>query len=115
MKSLKEQISNLSDGDLLSVWREVCDLFNLSDSEIFENDEEFFEIWGATGIEVARSVHYGDYRYSDDYVHFDGYGNLESSNRVKDFTDEYQIIDCVNQNPDSFTEWFEIEEVEEED
>ena len=47
----------------------------------YENDEEFFETMFQTKDEVARAVCYGDYSYTDDYVKFNAYGNLESVNQ----------------------------------
>lgn len=112
MVTIKEQIQQLNDSDLLQVWQQVCDLFKLADSHVYNNDDEFFEIWGANGSEVARAIHFGDYNYSHEYVTFNGYGNLESSNDIFELIDDTQIEDCVNQYPEQFTEWFEIEESE---
>ena len=42
----------------------------------YYNDEEFFEINFQQKDEVARAICYGDYRYNDTYVKFDGYMNL---------------------------------------
>ena len=44
----------------------------------YYNDEEFFEINFQQKDEVARAICYGDYRYNDTYVKFDGYMNLYS-------------------------------------
>lgn len=47
--------------------------------EVFENDEEFFDTFFCESPnEAVRSALYGDYTYTDDYVRFDGYNNLES-------------------------------------
>lgn len=114
MATIKEQIEQLSDSDLLQVWQEVCDLFNRADSLIYINDEEFLnEIWKPEPIEVARSCAYGDYHYQHEYVRFDGYGNPKSSDNVADFVDEYQIEECVQRYPERFEGWFELEESEE--
>ena len=45
------------------------------------NDEEFYDIFFNDKMEVARAVYYGgnDYCYTDDYVRFDAYGNLETA------------------------------------
>lgn len=45
------------------------------------NDEEFYDIFFKDKMEVARAVYYGgnDYCYTDDYVRFDAYGNLETT------------------------------------
>ena len=64
--------------------------------EFWENDEYFFESFysGMNGLEIARAIYYGDYRYNDDYVRINGYGNLESYTedeiieKMKDSIDE---------------------------
>jgi hypothetical protein len=48
-------------------------------------------------MEVARAVFYGDYRYNDEYVRFNAYGNLESA-------DEWQILDEIKNDSD-FAKW----------
>ena len=58
-----------------------CSFYNGSTDEIHYNSEEFFNVYFENNIlEAVRSVCYGDYRYTDDYVVFDGYENLESFN-----------------------------------
>ena len=49
--------------------------------EAHENDEEFFDTYFDNAMEAVRSAHYGRYNYSDYYVRFDAYGNLESFSR----------------------------------
>ena len=47
--------------------------------EYWNNDEEFFNTFFPNNpTEAVRSAYYGDYNYCDDYVKFDGYGNLKS-------------------------------------
>lgn len=48
--------------------------------EFWENDEEFFELFysGKNGLEIARAICHGNYRYNDDYVRINAYDNLES-------------------------------------
>lgn len=116
MKTLKQQIENLSDSDLMQVWQMVCDLFKLPDYHVYTNNEEFFnEIGRPEPIDVARSCACGNYHYQHEYVKFDGYGNLKSGDFLMDMVDIYQIEDCVNKYPDDFAEWFELEESEEEE
>jgi hypothetical protein len=53
-------------------------------------------------MEAVRAAHYGEYSYNDDYVRFDGYGNLESlteydvERELKDNVDE--IMDLIEEN-----------------
>lgn len=54
---------------------------SLDDIYYYNNDDDFFAmVFGTNVLDAVRAVCYGDYRYSDDYVKFDGYGNLESAN-----------------------------------
>ena len=47
--------------------------------DVYSNDEEFFNIFfEGRPAEVARAIYYGDFNYNDEYVKFNGYGNLES-------------------------------------
>ena len=48
---------------------------------VLENDEEFFNTWyNNKPMEAVKASYYGEYKYNDAYVRFDGYGNLESFN-----------------------------------
>ena len=47
--------------------------------DMWENDGKFFDtFFDSDPMGVARAIQYGDYNYHDDYVAFDGYGNLVS-------------------------------------
>lgn len=61
---------------------------SLSNLEAFPNDEDFFDIFfGQDVMGAVRAVQYGDYNINDDYVGFDGYGNLVSFN-YREYIDE---------------------------
>ena len=46
---------------------------------VYSNDDEFFQIFFESKVmEAVRAVSYGDYNYMDEYVRFNGYGNIES-------------------------------------
>jgi hypothetical protein len=86
MENLKKQIVTeidaMSQSDLITLnnifAREIQGNY---DNEIFNNDEEFFYTFFENSvISAVQCVCYGDYRYSDNYVKFNGYGNLESFN-----------------------------------
>ena len=58
--------------------------------EYWENDEEFFNTYFYNNpMEAVRSSFYGDYKFCDKYVKFNGYGNLESFNDY-DLEKEYK-------------------------
>lgn len=62
--------------------------------EIYENDEYFFEtFFEGRPMEAVRAAHYGDYNYGDDYVRFNGYGNLVS---FGDYTYEQELKESLD-------------------
>lgn len=69
---------------------------SLSNLEAFPNDEDFFDIFfGRNVMGAVRAVQYGDYNINDDYVEFDGYGNLVSFN-YQDHIDELKAeVDVI--------------------
>lgn len=100
---------------------------SLDHLEYWNNDEEFFEVFfeGKSPMEVARAICYGDYKYSDDYVKFNGYGNLVSYNQWElemEFVDNAEeIAEKIIESephiwmPREIEEIFWDEEVEEEE
>ena len=90
----------------------------LESLNVWENDDDFFNtFFGGDPMEVARSISFGDYNYNDEYVAFNGYGNLVSYNEyqveklLKDFEEE--IIESYNElvedgSIDDYLSWFKI-------
>ena len=73
-----DYLINLKDDELIDQWNEYCFEENM-DGCIYYNDEYFFEEYFRNNVtEAVRAVCYGDYRYMDTFVVFNGYGNLES-------------------------------------
>ena len=79
----------------LDGWNGCLDYLN-----VYNNDEEFFDIFFANNpAEVARAIHYGDFNYNDEYIKFNGYGNLETLSEydyeelLKENVEE--VIDCL--------------------
>ncbi|WCS69639.1 hypothetical protein Goe25_02500 [Bacillus phage vB_BsuM-Goe25] len=67
------------------------------------NDEDFFNAYfEGRAMDAVRAAVYGDYNYTNDYVRFDGYGNLKSvseydlEEELKDNMDE--IMDALERN-----------------
>lgn len=59
----------------------TCNSWNgsLEDYEYMENNEYFFnDYFYNRPDEAVRATFYGDYRYNDDWVRFNAYGNLDS-------------------------------------
>lgn len=61
---------------------------SLEHLEAYPNDEDFFDTFFSHDVMSAvRAIQYGDYNINDDYVGFDGYGNLVSFN-YREYIDE---------------------------
>ena len=89
---------------------------SLDNLRVYENDEEFFEMFfQGNPMEVARAIYYGYYKYMDKYVRFNAYRNLESldnfeyEGELKDNIEE--ILDDLMENYNNIYLPVELEEI----
>lgn len=81
---MKEIIERLKEELTIEELKEMAQDVNSWDGSLdylqyYVNNEYFFkEMFGDKVDEAVRAVCYGDYNYMDDYVRFNGYGNLDS-------------------------------------
>lgn len=76
-------INGMDDNELVILNNEYCQSANIYDSEIFENDDDFFQIFFENNtLRAIQATQFGDYRYHDNWVTFNGYANLDSFNCV---------------------------------
>ncbi|MGV3094464.1 hypothetical protein [Streptococcus pluranimalium] len=99
MKNVRDYLLNDME-ELMDVVREINgwngDLEHLS---FEENDEEFFKVYFRDDpLKAVQAVCFGEYTYSDEYVRFDGYGNLES---FTDFQVEEELKSSIDDILDS--------------
>ena len=89
-EAIIDYISNIDN------FEEIFELVNIINSydgsmpyiEYFYNDEEFFNIFfGINTMDAVRAVCFGNYNYSNEFVKFNAYNNLESANKYKVFND----------------------------
>lgn len=108
LENIIEQIENLTESQLVELNNTYCQSCSIYDSEVFSNDEEFFEMFypnAGDGLKVAQAVHFGDYNYSHNWVTFNGYGNLKSiySFGVDDLCELVSVIaEYVLENSEEF-------------
>ena len=116
VRNIENYLNNLDDSELLSINREYLENIHDVDSDTFENNEEFFEMFfQGSSMDAVRAVHFGDYRYTDAYVKFDGYGNLETTNNLGDFIDISELAEYIHENPENFDIEFDEEDEDEEE
>ena len=69
---------------------------SLDNLNFYENDEDFFNTFFTDNpMEVARATFYGNYKYCDQYVRFNGYGNLESFDEYEAMKEIKAYIDDI--------------------
>ena len=86
---------------LVNLWNEYCNESN-PDDYIYENEEYTLNEMFNSVDEALRAAYYGDYRYGDDYVMFNAYGNLVSfsdyRSEVLEHIDISSLADYVIEN-----------------
>lgn len=112
-EAVVEYLKDLSNSDLVYAHNQYCENCNDNDDSIYANDDEFFEVFFTKPLEAIRAAFYGDYRYSDDWVMFNGYANLESFNDPSDHVDYDAIADDILENPRDYN--IDLEEPEEDE
>ena len=88
----------------VSLWNLYCNEQN-ADDYIYDNDEyQLSEMFSGPSavIDALRAVSYGDYRFTDEYVKFNAYGNLVSfdSYDVEEYIDFDELADYLMENGD---------------
>lgn len=81
--SFEELCDNMSHNMLLGLVDE-CFGYNgsLEDYKVELFDEEFFEIFFSSPMEIARATYFGNIsNWMDEYIRFNAYGNLESMSK----------------------------------
>ena len=66
--------------------------------DVYNNDDEFFDMFfEGKPAELARAIYYGDFNYNDEYIKFNGYGNLKTFS-------EYDYEELLEENIEEITE-----------
>ena len=96
-EKIREYLLN-NEETLLDVVNELNSWNNcLENLDFWENDEEFFNTFFDNPMEAIRATYYGNYNYNDEYVKFNGYGNIDSYS-------EYERIEEIKDNIDDIVE-----------
>lgn len=112
---IKEALNNLEPEFKLPLWNIYCSETN-QNLEIYDNDENFFETFYSNNVigAVQRAVN-GEYKFHDDYVRIDNYGNFESFNYedLDNYIDVDEIAEFLTENEEYLSELMNFEEEEE--
>ena len=115
-ETFEELFNELSTSEKVDIYNRYCDETNKVDDIIYTFDEEFFETCFKSPIDAARAVFFGNIQnWSDDYLRFDGYANLESlcegevENEINYYLED--IFECT----ESWEDYIEDDGEEDED
>lgn len=96
-------LEDADDSTLVQLHNTACDVLNHPDDQIYDFDEEFFNMaFGDDCMKAARAASFGDLNWSDDYIRFNGYANLESVSNVRNEIDEDLIFEAFESSPNDF-------------
>jgi hypothetical protein len=112
---IKQALKGLEPEDKLNMWNEYCSENGDPDNQIYENDEEFFNLFYANDVfgAVQRAV-YGEYNPMHDFVTFNGYANLESissSEGLERYIDDNELAEYIDGQND-ISDYLDIEDEE---
>lgn len=82
IEQIIEAINEMDTNEIFDLNNTFCDEANYFDDVIYCNDDDFFDMAFSSKMEAVRAAVYGNYSYHHDFVKFDGYGNLESFDRL---------------------------------
>ena len=96
-----EEIKNYLLNHIDEIGNIISDINSIDGSleylEYWINDDSFFNTFFCNPMEAVRSSFYGDYHFCDNWVKFDGYGNLKSVNDYELENEyKYYIDEIVN-------------------
>lgn len=108
LEVLRGKIEEILMDNSAALWQTVESLQSLNgdldELDYRYNDDDFFNThFGDDKMEMVRAICYGEYDIKDDYVKFDGNGNLESHSE-DEVTDEMQgmMEEILNQLLDNY-------------
>jgi hypothetical protein len=118
LDAIIEEINSFSSEDMIELNNTYCDDQNYPDDRIYQNDDSFLDENFSSVTDAVRAVSYGEYKYSDKYVKFNGYGNLESFSYVTESDlceDVATVAERVADNFSNYEHVFALDESDFED
>lgn len=118
LEKFTEEFNNLSNNEKIAIYSEYCLEHGDSDNMIYNFDEEFFNMAfeGKEPIEICRAAtFFGKINsWSDEYIRFNAYGNLESLNEFDAVEEAEGYVEDIYDYEDVWEQYIESEEEDEE-
>lgn len=90
-------LENLDDNTLLNAYNDYADQHSYE--RVNENTDDFLNETFHNVSDALKAIMRGNYSYNENYVQFDGYTNLESTDYLTDFITLSELIEHVRENP----------------
>ena len=111
-----EKFNELSTSEKVAIFNDYCLEHGDSDNMLNPFDEEFFEMAFMTPMEAARATFFGNIKnWSDDYIRFNGYGNLESVSTYEVDDEIEGYLEEIYEHEDTWKDYIDNEEDDEEE
>ena len=87
---------------------------NDADRVVYDNDESNMRELFESPLDAVRAAYYGNYRYPDKYMVFNGDGNLDSYEDVQSLVDNYctkfddEVVKYIAETQDNNSEGFKV-------
>ena len=94
-----EMLKGMNDNDLVAVHNEYCEKVRYDDDRIYYMEELDELMYGMKPLDILREAR--DVNTNDDWIRWNGYGNLESTDYPgNDWIDIDEIADYIVENED---------------
>ena len=111
LEKFKEEFENCSRSERIEMFLAYDGEYG--NSEVYSFDDDFFDVmFGGNPMEAARAASFGNLNWSDEYIHLNVYGNLES---LSDFDVDDMACDAVEDIYEHEDIWKDYIEDEDED
>ena len=94
-----EMLRDMNDSNLVAVHNEYCDKVRYYDDRIYDMYEINDLLYGRSPLEIITDAR--DVDANDNYIRYNGYGNLESTDCPDDWMDLDEIADYIVENDDA--------------
>lgn len=110
----EEKFNELDFSDKLSIYNNYCVEYRSGDDMIYNFDDEFFDMAFSSHMDAARAVFFGKIEsWSDEYIRFNAYGNLESLSEYEAEGEIAYDLDSIFEHEECWKDYIEEDEEEE--
>ena len=116
LEKFVELFGECSADDKIAMFNEYQNQHRGGDDTIYSFDEEFFYIAFSDPMEAARATFFGDIEsWSDPYIRFNGYGNLESLSETEAEQEADDAVEEIFDHPDIWVNYIDDDEETDDD